>query len=170
MLWIAGKCVLWKQISPNLSGKLRTWKDAWKLHSNRLLHACSLSHMAYWALMFTAKGCSTYYVVYLTKRAFLSSGKELGLKWHVFGLVSYVTYSDVRVAVWFFSLSCGPPDGYRRHLHVLNGLMFECTETWADHAQVAHLLKATVASITETLLVTRIRPMCRDTSRLWFSM
>lgn len=49
--------------------------------------------------MFTAEGPSTYYAVYLIKRAFLSSGKELGWKWHVFGLVGCGTHSGVRFAV-----------------------------------------------------------------------
>lgn len=133
MLWIAGKCVLWKQISPNLSGELRTWKDTWKLHSDRRLHACSLSHLAYWAFMFTPEGCSTYYAVYVIRRAFLSSDKEVGLKWHVFGLVGSVSHSGVRFFVWFSSLSHGPSDDYQCHMHVLNGSMFVCMKAWADH-------------------------------------
>lgn len=131
MLWIAGKCVLWKQFSLNLS-ELRMWKDAWKLHSNRRLHACSLSHLAYWAFMFTAEGSSTYYAVYVIRRVFLSSDKELGLTWHVFGLVGSVSHTGVRFAVWFSSLSRGPSDGYQHHMHVLNGLMFVCMKDWAD--------------------------------------
>lgn len=42
--------------------------------------------------MFTAEGLSTYYAVCLIKRAFLSSSAELGSKWHVLGLVGYVTH------------------------------------------------------------------------------
>lgn len=137
ILWIAGKCVLWKQISLNLSGELRTWKDATeeegKLQSNRRLHACSLSHLAYWAFMFTAEGSSTYYGVYVIRRAFFSSDKELGLKWHVFGLVGPVSHTGVRFAVWFSSLSRGPSDGYQHYMHVLKELMFVFMKAWADH-------------------------------------
>lgn len=49
--------------------------------------------------MFTAEGCSTYCAVYLIKRAFLSPGKELGLKLHAFVLVGCVTCSEVSSAV-----------------------------------------------------------------------
>lgn len=133
MSWIAGKYVLWKYISVNLPGALRTWKDAWKLHRNRRLHACSFSHLACGALMFAAEGCSTYCAVYLIESAFLSSGKERGLKWHVFGLVGCVTHSGVRFAGWFSSLSCGPSDVFHHHMHVLDGRMVGCMETWADH-------------------------------------
>lgn len=102
MLWTAGKCVLWKKkILPNLLRELSTWKDAWKLYS-------SLSHLVHWVFMFTAEGCNTHCAVYLIKRAFLSSGKELDLKWHVFVLVDYETCSGVSSAVWFSSLSRGP--------------------------------------------------------------
>lgn len=90
-----------KKVLPNLLRELSTWKDAWKLYS-------SLSHLVHWVFMFTAEGCNTYCAVYLIKRAFLSSGKELGLKWHVFVLVGYETHSGVGSAVWFSSLSRGP--------------------------------------------------------------
>lgn len=49
--------------------------------------------------MFAAEGCSTYCAVYLIDSASLSSGKELGLKWHVFGLVGSVAHGGVRFAV-----------------------------------------------------------------------
>lgn len=94
-------CSLEKKILPNLLRELNTWKDAWKLYS-------SLSHLVHWAFMFTAEGCSTYCAVYLIKRAFLSPGKELGLKLHAFVLVGCVTCSEVSSAVWFSSLSHGP--------------------------------------------------------------
>lgn len=123
------------------------WKDAWKLHNNRRLHACSLSHLAYWAFMFTAEGSSTYYAVYVIRRAFLSSDKELGLKWHVLGLVGSVSHTGVRFAVWFSSLSRGPSDGYQHHMHVLNGLMFVCIKARADHGLV-------FSGVIETFLVT----------------
>lgn len=58
--------------------------------------------------MFTAEGSSTYYAVYVIRRAFLSSDKELGLKWHMFGLVGSVSYTDFLVISDFFR---GPSDG-----------------------------------------------------------
>lgn len=78
--------------------------------------------------MFKVGACSTHYAVQLIERVFLSSGKELGLKWHGFGLVSYVTHSGVSSAVRFSSLSCGPSDGHHHHMHMLKGLVFGCVE------------------------------------------
>lgn len=49
--------------------------------------------------MFTAEGSSTYHAVYVIRRVFLSSDKELGLTWHVFGLVGSVSHTGVRFAV-----------------------------------------------------------------------
>lgn len=126
-------------LETNLSKFIRRIKNvegclkATKLQSNRRLHACSLSHLAYWAFMFTAEGSSTYYAVYVIKRAFLSSDKELGLKMaHVWaGGLCVIHWGEV---CWLSSLSHGPSDGYQHHMHVLNGVMLVCMKAGADHA------------------------------------